>query len=57
MLQDILIVERVVGWYNTLADATDYTLVQMQKTQPYLGGRMTLYTRKSAKNLIQTTNF
>ena len=24
MLQDILIVERVLGWYNTLADATDY---------------------------------
>ena len=27
MLQDILIVERVLGWYNTLADATDYVKI------------------------------
>ena len=32
MLQDILIVERILDWYNTLADVTDY--IKIGTTQP-----------------------
>ena len=31
MLQDILIVERILGWYNTLADVTDYIKIGTDK--------------------------
>ena len=36
IIQDILIVERVIGWYNTLADATEYIKIGTDKDNSIL---------------------
>ena len=36
IIQDILIVERVLGWYNTLADATEYIKIGTDKDNSIL---------------------
>ena len=36
IIQDILIVERVLGWYNTLADATNYIKIGIEKDNSIL---------------------